>query len=199
KSGPDGNVYLLDWYDKQICHLPQPEVWDRTNGRIYKISYKDSKPIARPNLVTAKLIDLVKLQRHENDWYARTARRLLQERVAAIVEKGKPDDLTTADLLLAHVQLEVMLRDQNEDERILLRALWALHAIGAFPSDEDIARVLTNGGERLHAWLVQLMAEQGHKQTRQLCDKLASGSNSSAVVRRAIASALPRLPKPDQW
>ena len=24
KSGPDGNVYLIDWYDKQICHLPQP-------------------------------------------------------------------------------------------------------------------------------------------------------------------------------
>ena len=23
--GPDGNVYLIDWYDKQACHLPQPE------------------------------------------------------------------------------------------------------------------------------------------------------------------------------
>ena len=45
KYGPDGNVYLLDWYDKQICHLPQPEKWDRTNGRIYKISHKDAKPV----------------------------------------------------------------------------------------------------------------------------------------------------------
>jgi len=45
KSGPDGNVYLLDWYDKQICHTTNPEVWDRTNGRIYKISHKDAKPV----------------------------------------------------------------------------------------------------------------------------------------------------------
>jgi putative membrane-bound dehydrogenase-like protein len=35
KYGPDGNVYLIDWYDKQACHRPEPEIWDRTNGRIY--------------------------------------------------------------------------------------------------------------------------------------------------------------------
>ena len=40
RYGPDGNVYLIDWYDKQACHRNEPEIWDRTNGRIYKISYK---------------------------------------------------------------------------------------------------------------------------------------------------------------
>ena len=40
KYGPDGNVYLIDWYDKQACHRNEPEIWDRTNGRIYKISYQ---------------------------------------------------------------------------------------------------------------------------------------------------------------
>ena len=24
KYGPDGNVYLIDWYDKQTCHTPTP-------------------------------------------------------------------------------------------------------------------------------------------------------------------------------
>ena len=32
--GPDGNVYMSDWYDKQICHRPEAEVWVRTNGRV---------------------------------------------------------------------------------------------------------------------------------------------------------------------
>ena len=32
---------MSDWYDKQICHLPNLEV-DRTNGRIFKISHKDA-------------------------------------------------------------------------------------------------------------------------------------------------------------
>jgi len=40
KYGPDGGVYLIDWYDKNACHRTNPEVWDRTNGRIYKITYK---------------------------------------------------------------------------------------------------------------------------------------------------------------
>ncbi|HYE20525.1 MAG TPA: PVC-type heme-binding CxxCH protein [Tepidisphaeraceae bacterium] len=39
KTGPDGSVYTIDWYDKQACHLNKPEVWDRTNGRVYKIAY----------------------------------------------------------------------------------------------------------------------------------------------------------------
>ena len=80
KTGPDGNVYLIDWYDKQICHLPQPEKWDRTNGRIYKICYKDTKPVAGVDLSKATWAELVKYQEHENDWYARTARRIMQER-----------------------------------------------------------------------------------------------------------------------
>ncbi|MEA2736203.1 MAG: hypothetical protein QOE14_2654, partial [Humisphaera sp.] len=35
KYGPDGSVYMIDWYDKQACHNPLNEIWDRTNGRIY--------------------------------------------------------------------------------------------------------------------------------------------------------------------
>ena len=37
RYGPDGNVYLIDWYDKQACHTGDAKIWDRTNGRIYKI------------------------------------------------------------------------------------------------------------------------------------------------------------------
>ena len=25
RYGPDGNVYLIDWYDKQACHTGEPE------------------------------------------------------------------------------------------------------------------------------------------------------------------------------
>ena len=43
KTGPDGAMYVIDWYDKQACHLPKPEVWDRTNGRIYRVTYGEGK------------------------------------------------------------------------------------------------------------------------------------------------------------
>jgi putative membrane-bound dehydrogenase-like protein len=45
KVGPDGAVYFIDWYDREKCHRPQPEVWDRSNGRIYRVKYdKTWKP-----------------------------------------------------------------------------------------------------------------------------------------------------------
>ncbi|MCA9265455.1 MAG: hypothetical protein KDA60_16460, partial [Planctomycetales bacterium] len=44
KYGPDGAVYLIDWYDKNACHRTQTEIWDRTNGRVFRVSYGDKKP-----------------------------------------------------------------------------------------------------------------------------------------------------------
>ncbi len=37
--GPDGQVYVIDWYDKNACHRGNAESWDRSNGRIYRIVY----------------------------------------------------------------------------------------------------------------------------------------------------------------
>ena len=48
KYGPDGQVYFIDWYDRQQCHHNGVNVHDRSNGRIFKLSYGESKPaIAR--------------------------------------------------------------------------------------------------------------------------------------------------------
>src|SRR5205085_2668142 len=32
--GPDGQVYMNDWYDANQCHLVDPKAHDRSNGRI---------------------------------------------------------------------------------------------------------------------------------------------------------------------
>src|SRR5439155_27053887 len=79
RYGPDGNVYLIDWYDKQACHRNEPEVWDRSNGRIYKITYRGTKPVS-VDLRKKSDAELIDLQLHPNDWYVRHARRILQER-----------------------------------------------------------------------------------------------------------------------
>ncbi|MCA9227185.1 MAG: NPCBM/NEW2 domain-containing protein, partial [Planctomycetales bacterium] len=38
RYGPDGDAWMIDWYDMQACHLREPSAHDRSNGRIYKIS-----------------------------------------------------------------------------------------------------------------------------------------------------------------
>src|SRR5207248_5073101 len=123
RYGPDGNVYLIDWYDKQACHRPEPEVWDRTNGRIYKISYRGTKPVVGLDLQKCTDEELVKYQLHENQWYARHARRILQER-AASREPKKNENLR---------KLLTDLYEKEKTEVPLLRALWALHVTGGVP------------------------------------------------------------------
>ena len=33
-SGPDGSVYVADWYDRRAAHLDPVDNWDKTNGRV---------------------------------------------------------------------------------------------------------------------------------------------------------------------
>ena len=45
KTGPDGCLYVLDWYDRYHCYQDaqrDPEGIDRGHGRLYRIRYKDS-------------------------------------------------------------------------------------------------------------------------------------------------------------
>jgi len=51
KVGSDGEVYFIDWYDREKCHRPQPEVWDRSNGRIYRVKYDRTWKPWRANAV----------------------------------------------------------------------------------------------------------------------------------------------------
>ena len=52
---------------------------DRSNGRIFKVTYGDPKTVD-VDLKKASDRELVEMQLHENDWYVRHARRILQER-----------------------------------------------------------------------------------------------------------------------
>ena len=78
KYGPDGGVYLTDWSDIGECHENDADNAHRENGRIFKITYGDVKPV-KVDLARQSDDELARLQVHANDWYVRTARRLLQE------------------------------------------------------------------------------------------------------------------------
>ncbi len=45
RYGPDGQAYMIDWYDMQACHLGDPTKHDRSNGRIYKIIYGKNEAV----------------------------------------------------------------------------------------------------------------------------------------------------------
>jgi len=54
-AGPDGAVYLSDFYDKRTAH-PDPDAdWDRSNGRIYKIEATGAKPAPKIDVMLPML------------------------------------------------------------------------------------------------------------------------------------------------
>src|SRR4051812_8663589 len=78
--GPDGCVYVADWYDARTAH-PDPDAeWDKSNGRVYRIAYGDRPPVGNLGLGEKSSADLLGLLSHPNDWYARTARQILADR-----------------------------------------------------------------------------------------------------------------------
>ena len=83
KYGPDGGVYVTDWSDTGECHETDADNAHRENGRIYKVTYGRAPSRVKVDLAASSDEELARLQLHKNDWYVRTARRLLQERAAA--------------------------------------------------------------------------------------------------------------------
>src|SRR5262245_13000502 len=145
KYGPDGNVYLIDWYDKQACHLPQPEIWDRTNGRVYKINYRGTKPVAGIDLQKCTDEQLGRYQLDDNEWYVRHARRILQERAAA----GGLKDKATPQAALEEITLK------NPDAGRRLRGLWAMYGINALTGFTALQPV-SDQDEHVRGWAVRL-------------------------------------------
>jgi putative membrane-bound dehydrogenase-like protein len=185
KYGPDGNVYLIDWYDKEACHRPEPEVWDRTNGRVYKISYRGTKPVTGIDLQKCSDEELVKYQLSDNEWYARHARRILQERAAA-----KKLDAKVAEQLT-----KILTGDTDETHR--LRALWTLHCIAKItPNTQSVC--MADKSPYVRAWIHTVIAD-GDYENLPCGTSFAMGLRTEhPVVRRHMASSELRLPAQDR-
>lgn len=131
--GPDGALWVSDWYNYIIQHNPVPEGFqngrgnayetplrDKTHGRIYRVVHRGSNPTVVPaRLDRAAPADLVATLRNENQLWRNHAQRLL-------VERGQRDIVPA---LLALVE------DRSTDAIGLNvganHALWTLAGLGA--------------------------------------------------------------------
>ncbi|QEG34253.1 PVC-type heme-binding CxxCH protein [Bythopirellula goksoeyrii] len=189
RYGPDGQAFAIDWYDTNACHHNTVEGHDRSNGRIYKIVYGESKyePV---NLAEQTDLELAELVLSKNDWYVRHGRRLLQERQASGgISEAARDRL--AEIAASHPEATRR-----------LRALWAMHVTGGL-SSEVLSSSITDKDEHVRAWTIQLaLEEKSPGLAAELLPDLArmAKDDPSPVVRLYIASALQdRVPLDDRW
>jgi putative membrane-bound dehydrogenase-like protein len=177
--GPDGAVYVADWYDRRTAH-PDPDAdWDRSNGRIYKIEATSCPPVS-VNLARLPTEQLIGLLSHRNDWYTRRARRILGERrdPAAIP-------------VLRKMALE------SADDHLALEALWALYVSGGF-EDGLARRLLAHRSPDVRRWTVRFLGDGGavsRPLARQLVELAAH--DPEVTVRSQLASIARRLPAAD--
>ena len=173
KSGPDGAIYLADWYDIRLSHVDPHDNWDRSNGRIYRVAKTGrALPGAPRDLSKSSTDDLAKFLSHPNKWHRQQTLRLLYDR---------------ADKALA-------LRLQQQAGQLALETLWAINACGGF--DDAVAlTALRHADEHVRAWAVRLLGDRKDV-SQQVAQKLIAMAReeSSPTVRSQLAASARRIP-----
>lgn len=119
RMGPDGALYIADWYNPIIQHGEvdfRDARRDHTRGRIWRLTVKGQDLVERPKLAEANAEALLELLTEPEDWTRFFAKRELRERftatpeakaaLAALVE-AKFKQLNLADSRQAQLALEL--------------------------------------------------------------------------------------------
>ncbi|MDH5398239.1 MAG: ThuA domain-containing protein [Cyclobacteriaceae bacterium] len=137
--GPDGALWVLDWYNFIIQHNPTPTGFDngsgnahvnplrdRKHGRIYRMTHMDHPTGEVLSLSKDDPQGLVRALSNDNLFWRLTAQRLL-------VERGEHDILP---------QVLAMIKDQGQDATGLnaaaIHGLWLLHGLNALEENQDV-------------------------------------------------------------
>lgn len=83
RFGPDGALYLCDWYNSIIGHYQasfrHPDR-DKSHGRIWRVTPRGSKPLTRPSLVHQTEEQLMEELNSKERWNRQMAKRILADR-----------------------------------------------------------------------------------------------------------------------
>jgi putative membrane-bound dehydrogenase-like protein len=163
--GPDGALWVLDWYNYIIQHNPTPQGFrngkgnayetplrDKAHGRIHRITYNPRKPSRAPALNVNDAKTLVEGLKSDNLLWRLHAQRLIVE--------GRKSELIP--------ELRELVQDNAVDQIGLnpaaVHALWTLEGLGAVAQND----------------------------TRAVAASFDALRHPSAAVRRAGVTVLPR-------
>ncbi|MGV3773124.1 MAG: PVC-type heme-binding CxxCH protein [Verrucomicrobiales bacterium] len=180
--GPDGALWIMDWYDKYPCYQnanADPEGVDRERGRIWRVVYTGknkgaqipSHP-AKMNLAKASVDELVQTLSHPNVWQRRMAQRILTERKEVSAKAGA---------------LSLLENGKTSDAR--LAALWTLFGIGV--ADDSVLDKAANDKDfAIRTWAARLTGERQIGSEADLDRLELLAADTHPAVKVAVATAL---------
>ncbi|MBX3438561.1 MAG: HEAT repeat domain-containing protein, partial [Planctomycetaceae bacterium] len=92
KMGPDGALYIADWYNPIIQHGEvdfRDERRDHTHGRIWRVTYRGNPLVDRPHLAESSNEELIAQLASPEAWTRNQAKRLLKERGSDVLPAVK--------------------------------------------------------------------------------------------------------------
>ncbi|MFK7811907.1 MAG: PVC-type heme-binding CxxCH protein [Maribacter sp.] len=150
KVGPDGNVWIADWYNFIIQHNPTPRsdrggfdgengegnayvnpLRDKSRGRIWKVIPKTAKKYETLVLSKDNPEELIHALSNDNMFWRTTAQRLL-------VERDSTDILMSLYKLVNNSKL-----DELGMNPAALHALWSIDGLSAIGADMEAINVVT--------------------------------------------------------
>lgn len=186
--GPDGGVYMADWYDTRLSHVSPIDDWHKESGRIYRVRPENSKPAYQEgDLRELSSLELIKRFDHRNKWV----------RKRAMLELGWRGDTSVADQLVSKVE-----------ENSSLESLWALNLLNLFSSDLA-THWLNHKDPHIRRWTIRLLGDRAKQPTDALARQqhlndassyrqlaIMAQTEQDVQVRSQIASTAKRLPSP---
>ncbi|MBT5926961.1 MAG: c-type cytochrome, partial [Verrucomicrobia bacterium] len=181
--GPDGTVWIADWYDKYPCYQnanADPEGVDRHYGRIWRVVHVGdqtgkelaSRPQVGMNLAQKSTTALVELLSHPNVWHRETAQRLLHERKDVSARSALVRQMETGDTIESR-----------------LTSLWALHGAGLL-NEGILAKAEADEHFAMRTWAARLTGERRSSDLAALSRLETLAEDRHPSVRNAVATAL---------
>lgn len=180
--GPDGAMYLCDWFNPVIGHYQASYAdprRDRSHGRIWRITAKGRATVKQPKLEDMKPAQLLEQLRSEERWTRYQAKRLL-------FDAPTNDVITACDTFIS----------TNTDERVLMEVC------GVYESHQVVkanllnrllaakdGRVRAYGARVIGAWSASL------PEALTLLSKAANDEHPRVRLEAVVASA--RVMKPE--
>jgi putative membrane-bound dehydrogenase-like protein len=174
KVGPDGCLYVLDWYDRYHCSQDaarDPEGVDRAKGRLYRVRPADAPPVPTFDLGAESNAQLIGRLGSDNIFFRESAQRLLTER----------GDAAAA--------LRELVGRSGAPRQQRLHALWAL--IGSGPLDASLHKaLLADADPAVRAWAVRAAGNMGRcaPPVREAFVPLARDPSPDVQLQVAIAA-----------
>ncbi|MEX0792655.1 MAG: HEAT repeat domain-containing protein [Pirellulaceae bacterium] len=185
-QGPDGALYVADFYNAVIGHYEAPldhPRRDRTKGRVWRIVYKGEdgqhpSPQPMPNLTKLPLEELLPLLGHDN-----LLVRLLSNNWIVDAHAAKAVEAVTPLL-------------DGDSAVVRTHALWIIERLTGL-SDSQVASLAADPERIVRIHTIKALAERNEwrDSDTELAIK-ALTSDEDGFVRRAAADALARHPSP---